>query len=83
MRPDEFRALLRRRPFEPFTVHLSTGVTFEIRHAQLAVVGRSIAWLEQGLPTHRVPLAVRRVAISLVHIVWVEFMEDANRHHRN
>ncbi|HEX7379747.1 MAG TPA: hypothetical protein VF278_21665 [Pirellulales bacterium] len=50
MRSDEFRELLRVRRFEPFIVHLSTGVRFEIRDPRLVVVGRSTVWLEQDLP---------------------------------
>lgn len=83
MRPDEFRELLRRRRFEPFIIHLTTGATFEVRHAHLAVVGRSIVWLEQSLPNHPVPVAIRRIAVSLLHIVWIEFIEDAERHRLN
>jgi hypothetical protein len=83
MRADDFRALLRARRFEPFIVHLTTGASFEVRDPKLAVVGRSIVWLQLGLPDHLVPVAVRRIAISLVHIVWIEFPEDAQRHRQN
>src|SRR5262245_41200629 len=32
MRPNELIALLRKRPFVPFRIHLSNGLTYDIRH---------------------------------------------------
>lgn len=74
MRPDEQRALLNRRSFEPFRLHLSNGVTFDVRRPRLMVVGRSIAWLQLESGKRPVPIGGRLVAISLLHIVWVEFI---------
>ena len=42
MRPDDIRRLLHTRPFQPFRIHLSDGKAFEVRHPELAMVGRSI-----------------------------------------
>ena len=43
MRPDELIERLRQRPFEPFTIHLSDGTTYEVRHPEFLMVGRSLA----------------------------------------
>lgn len=83
MRPDEFRKLLQQRVFKPFVAHLSTGARFEIRDPRLAIVGRSIVWLEQDLPNRVVPVAVRRIAFSLIHVAWIEFLEEAEQHLQN
>lgn len=80
MRPDEFRKLLQQRIFKPFVVHLSSGARLEIRDPRLAVVGRSLVWLEQTLPNRSSPIAARRIALSLVHVVWIEFLEEAEQH---
>ena len=74
MRPDDFRELLKRRPLQVIRLHLSTGITFEIRHPELALVGRS--FVEILSPDPDVPLADdgRSIIINLLHIVQVEFI---------
>ncbi len=42
MRPDDILRLLHTQPFQPFRLHLSDGKAFDIRHPELAMVGRSI-----------------------------------------
>ena len=41
MRPEELRDHLRKRPFRPFRLILTDGRTFEVRHPELAVIGRT------------------------------------------
>jgi hypothetical protein len=36
MRQDEVDEYLKRRPFQPFRIHLSTGACFDFRQPQLA-----------------------------------------------
>ena len=74
MRPDDLRELLRRRPFEPFRLQLSNGVVYEIRHPELVVPGRSIAWIHLPETIHSVALAARQVGIVMIHIVQIEFI---------
>jgi hypothetical protein len=33
---ETLQKLLRNRPFQPFTVHLSNGETFDVRHPEMA-----------------------------------------------
>jgi len=40
---EELIELLEERPFVPLRVHLSNGRTHDIRHPELAIVGRDVA----------------------------------------
>ncbi len=41
MKPQDLLDLLRRRPFEPFRLHLSDGAVYDVRHPDMAIVQRS------------------------------------------
>ncbi len=40
MRADEVRNHLRKQPFRPFRLHLSNGVSYDVRHPELIYVSR-------------------------------------------
>lgn len=44
----ELFALLRRQPFEPFRLFLTTGERYDVRHPDMALVGRSTVHV--GIP---------------------------------
>ena len=48
MRPEDIRDFVQRRPFQPFRMTLTDGRSYEIRHPELAMVGRSTVAI--GLP---------------------------------
>ncbi len=75
MRPEDIRDFLRRKPFQPFRLTLTDGRTYEVRHPELAMVGRSIVAI--GVPAKGEPDLVfdRLVMVSLLHIMQVEPME--------
>jgi hypothetical protein len=75
MRPDDLQTILRLRPFKPFRIHLSNGLTYEIRHPEMAVVERSIVWIHLPAANLPIPLGERRVFVVLLHIVYGEFFE--------
>jgi hypothetical protein len=75
MRRDEFNELLNRQPFQPFRLHLTGDVTFEERHPELAILGRSSVLLRVPKKELPLPLALRRVIVVLVHIVYIDFIE--------
>ena len=77
MRPDDFLLLLRKQPFEPFRLYLSTGETYDIRHPEMAVVERSIVWIHVPATGVLVPLLERRLFVVLLHIVRGEFLGSA------
>ena len=75
MRPDESQELLRRRPFQPLRLHLTDGTIYEIRHPELAAVGRSIAIIQLPAAGYPFALAQQRVIIALIHIVYIDFLQ--------
>ena len=74
MRPEDILQLLRAQPFEPFRIYLSDGATCEIRHPELAIVGRSVAVV--GIPGPEGPdgPVERTVNCSLMHITRTELV---------
>ena len=72
MRPDDINNVLRRQPFQPFRVHLSNGQAFEVRHPELAAVGRSTMFI--GLPAPDLPPTTYDLfeIIALMHINRLE-----------
>jgi hypothetical protein len=78
MRPNDLYDKLRQQPFQPFRIKLTNGSSYEIRHPELVMVGRSTALI--GLPAPDLPehFYDRSVTISLVHIVEVEPIAPAS-----
>ncbi len=70
MRPDDIRTLLEQRPFQTFRLHLTHGTIFELKHPDMAVVGRSTVTV--AIPPEQ--SAERRAVIALLHIMWVEIV---------
>jgi hypothetical protein len=74
MRRDTLEEYLKRRPFLPFRIYLSTGVFFfHIHQPQLASVSPSTLTL--GLPIEGD--RQRFLEIALIHIVWIEMLFPA------
>jgi hypothetical protein len=70
MNEEYFQQLLRRQPFEPFAVRLSSGETLVVPHPECALLTRTrlvIADLE----------ADRITVCSLVHITSVDMLQSA------
>ncbi len=71
MTHDELRDAARRHPFEPFRLHLTTGATYDIRHADLIMVGRRSAII--GIAEEANGTAYdRTLKVDLLHIVGIE-----------
>ena len=72
MRSEDIRDFLQRKPFQPFRLTLTDGRTYEVRHPEMAMVGRSIVAI--GVPAANDPEPVfdRLVTVSLLHIMQVE-----------
>ena len=75
MRPDDIRRLLRTQPFQPFRIHLSDGKAFDVRHPELAMVGRSIVAI--GVPSSGEDELVfdHLVHCALIHITRTELID--------
>lgn len=82
MRADELKDIVTGRFFHPFRLHLSNGLTIDVAQPDLIVLGRSIAWV--GSPSDHPSMTGRRPrAISLVHIIWLEFIDGPGGHELN
>lgn len=65
-----FQELLRKRPFEPFRLVMSSGETYEVRHPEMALLTRSDMLV--GLDETRDGVPARFKICSLLHITAVE-----------
>lgn len=74
MRPEDILKLLRKRPFDPFRIHLSDGSAFDVRHPELAIVERSTVVIGVPGPEGLEGPVERTVLCSLVHITRAERM---------
>jgi hypothetical protein len=71
MRPEELAVLLRRRPFVPIRIHITDGMTYDIRHPENVMVLR--ARVDIGVGGDPVTGVIDRVDfVSLLHVVRVE-----------
>lgn len=72
MRPDDVLELLRRRPFRPFRITLTSGQTVDVWHPEMAIVGRSVVAVGiQPAPDDSLVADVVST-LSLLHIVKME-----------
>ena len=69
MRADDLIELVRRQPFAPFRIHVTGGVTYDVRHPDQIIVLRSRAVLAAGAD-NGIPDRLEHVA--LVHVVRIE-----------
>ena len=68
MRPDALNDLLKKQPFQPFRMFLSHGKSFEVRHPELAVMGKNLMFLGHPVAETPEPLFERFGLIDLIHI---------------
>jgi hypothetical protein len=72
MNPDDLITLMRLQPFQPFTVHVNNGRTFEVRHPdQAMVVGEMLLVAHNGDQLERI------ASISIAHITTTERAQPA------
>ena len=76
MRPEDIREFLQRRPFQPFRLTLTDGRTYEVRHPELAMVGRSTVIVGLPAPGEVEPVFDRAVTVSLLHIMQMQPVES-------
>lgn len=74
MRQSDLNEHLRRQPFRPFRIYLSTGAFFDIDQPQLAYASRSTLTLGQAIEEED---KQRFLTIDLLHIVWIEVLLPA------
>jgi hypothetical protein len=69
---EELRRRLRRRPFQPFRVHLADGRVFDIRHPELQYVGEAVFALGVPEPNSADPFLDYTVLVPLGDIRRLE-----------
>lgn len=73
MRPEDLREFTRKKPFEPYRIHVTGGQTYDVHHPDQVIVLRSRVVVgvggENGVPDH-----VEHAA--LVHIARVEELQS-------
>ena len=77
MRPEDIREFLQRRPFQPFRLTLTDGRSYDVRHPELAMVGRSTVIVGLTAPGEAEPVLDRAVTVSLLHIMQMQPVESA------
>jgi len=77
MRPEDIRQFLQHKPFQPFRLTLTDGRTYDVRHPELAMVGRSTVAIGIPAPDEPAPVYDRLVTVSLMRIMQVEPNEAA------
>ena len=79
MRTEDLREFLRRQPFQPFRLTLTDGRTYEVRHPELAMVGRSTVAIGVPAAGESEPIYDRLVTVSLLHVMQAEPINGLNR----
>jgi hypothetical protein len=75
VRPENIREFVAQRPFRPFRLTLTDGLTYDLRHPDLIMVGQGMVVV--GLPAadQTEPIFDRFAMISLLHIMQIEPLE--------
>jgi hypothetical protein len=74
MRAEVLSQLIRRKPFQPIRLHLTTGQTYDIRHPEYIIIQRQSA--EVGLDPDPAGIVDRVEYISLLHVVRVQNLDS-------
>lgn len=73
----EVREALRKQPFEPFRIRLTTGQSYEVRHPEFATVTRTSVYV--GVPEGRGEFPERAIQCALLHVVSLEPIDGADQ----
>ena len=65
-----FRDLLKQQPFEPFRIVMSSGVTYEVRHPEMAALTRTAIYVGIDIADDGVPAHFK--ICSLLHVTAIE-----------
>jgi hypothetical protein len=74
MRPLDLLRLLFAQPFVPFRLYVLENTVFEVRHPELANVGRSTLMIHVPQANPPLPIGMQPVIVSLRHITRIEFL---------
>ncbi len=65
-----FREMLSRRPFQPVRITLSSGLAFEIKHPEMAMLTRSSLLVGVNVADDGIPAEFK--ILSLLHVTAIE-----------
>jgi hypothetical protein len=77
MRSEDLLYHLHRQPFRRFRLILTDGRTYEVRHPEMAMVGRSTVAVGLARPRDPEPIFDRLVNIPLVDVLRIEPAESS------
>jgi len=77
MRPDDIHRVSRHQPFQPFRLHLSNGRTYDVRHPELVLVGRTTMLIGKPAPDLPLPTFDDYTIVTLLQINDIELMPPA------
>jgi hypothetical protein len=77
MTADTFREILRRAPFEPFRVVMSSGESYNVMHPEMALV--SARALVLAVPDNTHAEGEHLVFCSYLHIAHIETLRPSER----
>jgi len=72
MPPQDLLQAIRKRPFVPFRLHLTDGMTYEVYHPELMMVGLASAIVGVSAPGQGQPVYEHYETVDLRHIVRME-----------
>ena len=73
MRANEIKEVLRRQPFQPFRIRLSTGQKYEVRHPEFVALTKTSLFV--GEPASNDDFPDQMIQCDLMHVVAVEPIE--------
>lgn len=79
MTAERIHDLLKRQPFAPFALTLTTGERFVVRHAENLIVGKRVCYY----PIFDGEFVDRMVHISIPHIVKLEPFDGSSNSEQN
>jgi hypothetical protein len=77
MRPDDIRAHLRRKPFQPIRVYISDGSKYDVPHPELMLVTRTEVVIALDPGSDKIP--EHKIFCDPVHITQIEPVNGQRR----
>jgi hypothetical protein len=76
MGANDILSIVRRQPFQPFRIVLTSGQTYDIRHPDMALVTRGSVHVSVPPPSEPEDPAKDVVYLSLFHVMKIVFLPE-------
>ena len=77
MRSKDIHEFVAKQPFQPFRITLTDGRTYDVRHPEMAMVGKSSVVIGVPLEGDDEPYYDRAITVALIHIMQAEVIDGA------